>query len=418
MDIAVIGAGYGGICAALQAACMGARVRLIERADTLLGTGQVGGIFHNNARCTLEWECRHMGITEIWDFLERFRLHSGLDLPDNRHAVLVDAGAAAREIPRFLEKKGIEIYRRSRITRADKEGETIRRVADESGREFEADAFVDATGTAGPMSYCIREGGGCAMCVMRCPTFGGRVSPAVLAGASQQSTPYKMSGSCKLSPESLSTAVRRKLQKHGMVRLPLPQGLAQETLQNKACCQYASPVFAQNAVLLDTGFVKLMAPFIPIETLRQVAGLEQAEYVDPYAAGSNNSVRLCTRIEREDTLRVFPMHNLFCAGERAGLLVGHTEAILSGSLAGYNAVRSVQGKPLLKLPTSLVCGALLEQEECHRKVTTAAGGYFFAYLQDTGRYLTDEQAIALRVEKEGLSGIFAQSSCNLDTAEV
>ena len=81
MDIVVIGGGYAGIAAAVQAARMGARVRLLERSETLLGTGQVGGIFGNNGRRTLELECRCMGADTLWERLDTVRLHGDVDLP-------------------------------------------------------------------------------------------------------------------------------------------------------------------------------------------------------------------------------------------------------------------------------------------------------------------------------------------------
>ena len=39
-----------------------------------------------------------------------------------------------------------------------------------------ADVFVETTGSAGPMGNCARHGSGCAMCILRCPAFGPRVS--------------------------------------------------------------------------------------------------------------------------------------------------------------------------------------------------------------------------------------------------
>ena len=52
MEIIVIGGGWGGCAAALQARQQGADVLLVERTDMLLGTGLVGGIMRNNGRYT------------------------------------------------------------------------------------------------------------------------------------------------------------------------------------------------------------------------------------------------------------------------------------------------------------------------------------------------------------------------------
>lgn len=50
-------------------------------------------------------------------------------------------------------------------------------------------------------------------------------------------------------------------------------------------------------------------------------------------------------------MKVEGADNLFCCGEKAGLLVGHTEeAIVTGTLAGHNSVRFGMGKELLEIP--------------------------------------------------------------------
>ena len=38
--------------------------------------------------------------------------------------------------------------------------------------------------------------------------------------------------------------------------------------------------------------------------------------------------------ERDEYMKVKGVGNLFCAGEKAGPFIGHTEAIVTGSLAG------------------------------------------------------------------------------------
>ena len=108
------------------------------------------------------------------------------------------------------------------------------------------------------------------------------------------------------------------------------------------------PEFEENLVLLDTGHAKLMTPFFPLEALRQMPGMENARYEDPCAGGLGNSIRYVGMAPRDDALKVSGVENLFCAGEKAGLLVGHTEAIVTGTLAGYNAARfSRTGRPLV-----------------------------------------------------------------------
>ena len=408
MDIVVVGAGYAGVAAAVQAAQMGARVHLLERTETLLGTGQVGGIFGNNGRRTLEAECRAMGASALWEKLDTVRLHGETDLPDNRHAVLIDVPAAVCKAEGWLRQWGVQVTYRARAVRVQREQGRLLRVFDEQGRAFEGDAFVDAGGSAGPMSVCVREGNGCVMCAMRCPSYGGRVSISALAGGREHSAERRISGSCKLVAESLDAALRRRLQKQGAAVLPLSEPLDGQMLHGKACVQYGGKDYAQQLVLLDTGSVKMMAPFVPLGQLRQVAGLERAVYADPYAGGYGNSVRLTVWAARDNTLRVPPCDNLFCAGERAGRMVGHTEAIVSGTLAGYNAVRAGGGQPLLTLPETLASGALIAQAaQQSNEVLTAAGGIFFEWMQAQRMYPSDAAQVAERVKKAGMEGVFA-----------
>lgn len=142
--------------------------------------------------------------------------------------------------------------------------------------------------------------------------------------------------------------------------------------QKKVCQQYAIDEYAENIILLDTGHAKMMTSFYPLEKLRKIKGLENARYEDPYSGGVGNSVRYLSIAPREDTMKVKGIKNLFCAGEKSGLFVGHTEAIVTGTLAGYNSVRHIYGKELLKLPTDLAIGDLIsytnKKNEYRRRV--------------------------------------------------
>ena len=83
-------------------------------------------------------------------------------------------------------------------------------------------------------------------------------------------------------------------------------------------------------------------------------------------------------------MKVQGVDNLFCAGEKSGLFVGHTEAICTGTLAGHNAVRLALGLPLLILPSSIAIGDIISYENEQSKTrdgrkvryTFAGAGYF------------------------------------------
>jgi hypothetical protein len=261
------------------------------------------------------------------------------------------------------------------------------------------------------------------MCIARCPTFGPRISLAALAGVTERqgrkadNSIGAMSGSCELTKDTLDPAMVRELDREGVVVVPLPPHLVKpEKLGAKACQQYATDEYARNVILIDTGHVKLMTAFMPLEQLREVPGFENARYDDPYSGTVGNSMRYAALSPRDDALQVRgEIDNLFCGGEKAGLLVGHTEAIVTGTLAGHNAVRKAAGKALLTLPTALAVGDAIthvrermQSEEGMREKYTFSGAGYFKRMQEVGLYTTDNDAIRARVAATGLAGVFAQ----------
>lgn len=116
---------------------------------------------------------------------------------------------------------------------------------------------------------------------------------------------------------------------------------------------------------------------------------------------------------RSNALKVEGVDNLFCAGEKAGLLVGHTEAIVTGVLAGYNAVQYAEGKEPLTLPESTLIGDAIayvkkemETEEGRSRKYTFSGSVYFERMKKIGRYSTDAEEISSWVEQAGMLGVF------------
>jgi hypothetical protein len=224
------------------------------------------------------------------------------------------------------------------------------------------------------------------------------------------------SGSCKLHKDSVDPGIVAELNRTGVAVVPLPTDqIHREKLGIKACQQYALPAFAENLVLLDTGHVKLMTSFFPLAELRTIRGMENARYEDPYAGGKGNSVRFLAMSPRDDALKVEGLDNLFCGGEKAGLLVGHTEAICTGALAGHNAVRWALGRPLLTIPRSTAVGEAIayvreemQTEEGLQRKYTFSGSVLFERMNELGLYTTDVTAIAERVEASGCTAVFAR----------
>jgi hypothetical protein len=426
MQIIVIGGGWAGCAAALCAKMQGARVILLERTDMLLGTGLVGGIMRNNGRFTATEELIAMGGGQILKAIDGNLLHENIEFPGHKHASLYNVGTMEPVILRLLEKSGIDIRFGTRITDVELRGDKITAVTGKKAKEplrIEGDVFIETTGTAGPPASCNKFGNGCAMCVLRCHSFGGRVSVAAKAGIKEMSGTKgaqigAMSGSCKLHKESLSPELLDRLNKKGVAVVPIPTSKRLGgKLDLKACQQYALTDFEENIVLLDTGHAKLMSPFFPLEILRQIPGFENARYEDPYAGSIGNSVRYLGMSPRNDALKVDGIENLFCAGEKAGLLVGHTEAICTGALAGYNAVRFVKKEKALVLPDSLAIGDAIrhvrvrmrEHGELAKKFTFS-GSVYFERMKAKELYSTNLYHIAERVDRAGLRGIFSSEA--------
>lgn len=390
----------------------------------LLGTGLVGGIFRNNGRFTATEEAIALGGGDLFQVMDQQAIHTNVRFPGHDHAALYNVGTIEAAVRRLLQDAGVAISFVSRVTDVAMEGDRMLAVTvgrnDQTVR-IEADAFVDTTGTACVPSACNRYGNGCGMCVLRCHTFGLRISPTERAGV-KESVGHKgdqigaMSGSCKLLKESLAADLVSRLNRDGVVMVPLPPELrgGSDKMSIKACQQYALPEFEDNLILLDTGHAKLMSPFFPLDKLRRVPGFENARFEDPYSGGIGNSIRYVGMAPRDDHLQVDGIANLFCAGEKAGLLVGHTEAVVTGLLAGYNAVRLALGQSLLRLPQTLAIGDAVtfvrEQMQTEAGMGmkfTFSGSVYFQRMKALGLYSTDVEAIRRRVAATGLGGVFS-----------
>jgi threonine dehydrogenase-like Zn-dependent dehydrogenase len=420
--VVVIGGGWAGCAAALGAKKAGADVIVVERTDNLLGTGLVGGIMRNNGRFTAAEEMIAMGGGDLFQLADQVARHTDVTFPGHEHATLYDVALMEPAVQRYLLDHGIDLWMMARACDVERKDDRLEAIVLDNGERVEADAFVEATGSAGPQGNCRRYGNGCAMCVLRCPSWGGRISIAARAGIEEMmgrradGSIGAMSGSCKLHKDSIDPAIAGELNRTGVAVVPIPKELIHsEKLAIKACQQYALPAFAENLVLLDTGHVKLMTSFYPLDELRRIPGMENARYEDPYAGGRGNSIRYLALSPRDDRLKVAGLANLFCAGEKAGLLVGHTEAICTGTLAGHNAVRQALGQPLVTVPRSTAVGEAIafvreqmQTEEGMTRKYTFSGAVYFDRMKELGTYSTDTDVIRQRVQQAGFLDFFAR----------
>lgn len=418
--VVVIGGGWAGCAAAVSAKKAGADVTIVEKTDLLVGLGNVGGIMRNNGRYTACEEAIALGARELFQLTDENASHINMDFPGHEHATIYNVTKIEQPVRKLLKNMGIEIRLISRVVDVDCEGDKLKAVILEDGERIEGDAFVDTTGSTGPMGNCEKYGNGCAMCILRCPSFGGRVSVTARCGVEDMigrraDGDYgAFSGSMKLLKESLSEEIQNELNEKGCAVIPLPEELRNEKkLDIKVCQQYALPAFAENIVLIDTGHAKLMTPFFNLEKLRLVPGFERALIVDPYSGGKGNSIRYMAVSPRDNYMRAKGMSNLFVGGEKSGFYVGHTEAICTGSLAGHNAARSCVGMYLLQLPSNLLIGDFINYSniEMHKpdgdKLRfTFAGSTYFNRMKEIGFYTTDVDKITNRVKETGLLGIY------------
>lgn len=466
--IVIVGGGWAGCAAAIAARKQGSEVVLAEKTDLLLGAGNAGGIMRNNGRFTATEENIALGAGELFEITDRYAVHKNVNFPGHDHASFYDVTRVEPAVRSLLLEMGVTLMMGSRavdvdLVRAgsqtlpqaqaltDKTGNaadqpagadwppagqerTLRAVKVLSGIPggsqelnetwLEADCFVETTGSSGPMGNCMAYGNGCAMCVQRCPAFGPRVSLTQKAGLydmmglRESGRPGAFSGSCKIEMTSLSKKLQKSLKKDGYRVIPLSEKLInRDKLKEKVCQQYALDAFAENVVVLDTGEAKLMSPFFDLETLRQVEGFEDARFIDPLGGGRGNSVRYMSVGRCKDDMLACGTTNLYLGGEKSGFFIGHTEAITTGSLAGYNAARRGAGKEALRLPRTLAVGELLayaqemlqaEDGLYHR--FTFAGGEFFQRMKELSLYTTEPKRIKKLVEAEGLLNIYNRGS--------
>ncbi|MHC1722001.1 MAG: FAD-dependent oxidoreductase [Aminipila sp.] len=437
--VVVIGGGWSGCAAAVAARKAGASVVLIEKTDLLLGLGNVGGIMRNNGRFTAAEENIALGAAELFQITDSCSRHRNIDFPGHKHASLYDVMKVEPQVRRLLKDMGIEIHTMSRVIDVvteiielpeEKPKKYLKSLIVTNGvglgqrntevQTIEGDVFIECTGSTGPMGNCLAYGNGCCMCILRCPAFGPRVSISQKAGVTDIMGMRKdgawgaFSGSGKLEKGSLSEEIQQKLNETGVAVIPLEKkDIVKEKLNLKVCQQYALDEYAENIVLLDTGYAKIMTPFFPLEKLREVPGLENARYADPYAGGKGNSIRYLSVTERDDYMKVAGIENLLCAGEKSGLFVGHTEAITTGSLAGYNGARYLKGLKPMELPRQLATGDLiayanerLQTREGLMTRYTFAGAEYFQRMQERQLYSINPEEISGRVARTGLTGIY------------
>jgi len=390
-----------------------------------LGCGLAGGIMRNNGRYTAAEELRQLGAGELIEAADKAAVHVDVNFPGHEHATLYSTSKVESSVRDLLKEKGIDLRLISRVADIQFSDKYVQAVQLADKKWLKGDVFIDCTGSAGSMGNCLRYGNGCAMCMLRCPSFGPRISLTDrigikdTVGMRQDGEVGSLSGSCEIRKDSLSRAVQQELKTKGVSVTPLPEKLIHQSMLNKKSCrQYALPDFAKNLVLLDTGgHAKMMTPYFPIDKLRMVPGFANALY--SHGSSIANSVRFLSRAPRNNFMKVTGTKNLFCGGEKSGFFVGHTEAIATGTLAGYNAAAFINNNEQMCFPRELACGDIiatesegLNHENGLKQRYTFSGGIYFDQMQKRQLYSMDTAEIHMRISNLGLTGIFNASSKN------
>jgi hypothetical protein len=454
--VIVIGGGSAGIAAAVGARKAGAEVTLLERQDQLLGIGRIAGSMDVGGRYPLHLEIVEMGAGEVNEMLDEVSLpnmdnyrnshYPWHSLPGSeemtKHSWVYNVLTAEPASRQLLEKLGVEIRWRSRVVNVAMEGKRVTKVKlDKTGEWLEADAFIDATGSAGGMKDCRKNVGGCVMCPwMQCPTFGDRVNLTEKIGAKTWSmrqkdgTPGVKYNGIYFYKESLSKELRDQLAFSHQIFVPF-RGLTDwdsdpewswATRGQDGNDGEGHPADAETSwrVSPDTGRFRLLdrgifaggagpSP-IKLEQLRKIPGLENVVVAGP-VGGQNLWSLGHDLVFTENTMLVPPTDNYFAVGSKANL-VDVQPCINTGILAGFNAVRSAVGKELVEIPLSTATGDIIDFSQKFLQnsdggpttFVSAHAGHYLKRLKDIGIFPDNEEKMKKRVADAGFTDFFKQ----------
>ena len=454
--VVVIGGGSAGIAAAVGARKAGAEVTLLERQDQLLGIGRIAGSMDVGGRYPLHLEIIEMGAPEVNEVLDEVTLpHTDAyrashypwhSLPGSEemtgHSWVYNVLTAEPALRRLLDKMGIEVIWRSRVTDIEMEGDRVTRVKIHKGKWIEGDAFIDTTGSAGGMSSCVKNVGGCAMCPwMQCPTFGDRVNLSAKVGAKTWSMRQKDGrpgvkyNGIYLYKGSLSKELQDQLDACHQIFVPFRGVIDWDSDPEWSWATRGQdgndgeghPADAETSwrVSPDTGRFRLLdrgifaggagpSP-IPLEKLRGIPGFENVVVAGP-VGGKNLWSLGHDLVFTDNTMLVPPTKNMFAAGSKANM-VDIQPCINGGILAGFNAVRSAVGKELIELPRSTATGDIIAFSQEFLKnsdggpttFVSAHAGHYLRRLKDLGFFPDNPDKAKRRVADAGLANYFQQA---------
>ncbi|MDP2719547.1 MAG: FAD-dependent oxidoreductase [Dehalococcoidia bacterium] len=420
--VAVVGGGFAGIAAAISAKKAGADVVLFEKTDMLAGSGLRAGRMNFNGKLVAAEEAKALGGGDVFEALESILLHRG-NIVDELHGYIYDTSKVDTVMQRLVNEAGVELRIESRVDDVENTGGVIKSIRVNKKEKVKADVFIDSPGTSGGMNICKRYGQGCIMCICyRCPAYGDRFSIATKAGAPSYNrvrpdgTPGAVGSAVLINKTTLAPDLLRRMEKEGAIGIPLPKELIDYSkekmiggVRSRRQMEYINLVdIGSTAKCVGLGYFNL-------RQLRSIPGFEYAQYDEPMAGGKFNKISKVDMCARDNSLKVEGFNNLFAAGEKCGPGTGIGECILSGFVAGHNAVRVAAGKAPVILPRETVSGDFIAYTG--EKMKTPGGlnqgysfgmGEFFERMKDQGVYTTDVAAIHKKINGLQLKGVFAK----------
>ena len=417
-DVVVVGGGWAGCASALAATKLGATSVVLERTSEILGAGLVAGRMRSNARFAATEEAVAMGGGELFRACDVATIHRNVPLPGSEHTCFYDIFAIEPLVAQKLAEAKVEVRRRSRVKDIRSANGVVYAVVLDSGEEVEGKVFVDATGTTGPQGMCSKHGVGCVMCHCCCPSFGPRLSLSgkmgIREGVGRRSDGGigVVNAALLILKQTVSANLVSQLEKRGCMLIPISRDMETEYIDIPKTG--GDEILRENLLVVDNGTIKIMyRTCIALEKLRRLEGFERAKYYEPLCGGQGNSVSFLVVTPRDNTMRVVGTKNLLCAGEKQGLMVGCTEAIMTGTVAGYNATRMAFRQTPVEMPQSTIIGeaiaftgkALQRPEGYTQRYSLLSGG-LAARITDLGLYQSNVDQIRERIARMGLDKFF------------
>lgn len=436
MRVVIVGSGPAGFSAAVVAKRAGADVILLERMNMLGGLGFQAGIY--------EWpspsgdialtEEKALGGGDLFEIFESIAIHKRIDLPNFGNISTYNVLKLDSSLQKALKDSEIKFMLRKRVVDIEVSGNRVEAVVLKDGDKIEGDVFIDATGAMRGTADCTRWGYGCVGCSLQCATFGppGDMIGKKVKTVAEQNDYAREIGqwgsvgtSVKIALGSLSEAVQKELNENGWIQVRVPPGVKPDMERVKRTGKVDTVIygnvqgfFGQHLTVVDIGKIgKLttVAAQLYAGSLRTIPGFEDAVILDPVAGEMGHLIHMTTVALRDNSLRVDGFDNLFCAGNKAGVAEGLLDAMVTGELAGYNAVRSGLGHGYLELPRTLAVGAFIDHAG---KMMRSAEGRKRTYSLLSAELLKtlnvcreNMEEIVKEVDRVGLSGIYKTKLC-------